>query len=95
MRNVVILDRSGIRARRTSLTLAHELGHVLLGMPGHPDDFGEDTPTLLLDSDAADASPFGPKRIPIDQCVRALRESGPVSRVPLLQPWPLSPITVR
>ncbi len=95
MRNVVLLDRGGVRARRTSLTLAHELGHVLLSMPGHPDDYGEDTPTLLLDSDASDASPFGPKRIPVEECVRALRESGPQARVPLLTRWPLSPLVVR
>ena len=28
VRNVVLLDRAGIRARKSSLTLAHELGHV-------------------------------------------------------------------
>lgn len=95
MRNVVLLDRGGVRARRTSLTLAHELGHVLLSMPGHPDDYGEDTPTLLLDSDASDASPFGPKRIPIDECARVLRESGPLARVPLLTPWPVTPLVIR
>lgn len=95
MRSVVILDRGGIRARRTSLTLAHELGHVLLGIPGHPDDYGEDTPTRLLDSDASDASAFGPKRITLGECERAIRESGPTARVPLLSPWPLVPLTVR
>ncbi len=95
MRNVVLLDRGGVRARRTSLTLAHELGHVLLSMPGHPDDYGEDTPTLLLDSDASDASPFGPKRIPIDECARVLRESGPLARVPLLTAWPVTPLVIR
>ena len=60
MRNVVLLDRAGIRARKSSLTLAHELGHVLMDLPGHPDDYGVDTPTLLMDSDAADASPVRP-----------------------------------
>ncbi len=50
VRNVVLLDRAGIRARKSSLTLAHELGHVLMDMPGHPDDYGVDTPTLLMDS---------------------------------------------
>jgi hypothetical protein len=95
MRDVVILDRGGIRARRTSFTLAHELGHVLMAMPGHPDDYGEDTPTLLLDSDASDSTPFGPKRISIAECVRAIRESGPKGRVPLLQAWPVAPLLVR
>ncbi len=84
LRNVVILDRAGVRARRTSLTLAHELGHVILDEPGHPDDFGVDTPSLLMDSDASDASPFGPRRLTTDECARAVRQSGPLGRVPLL-----------
>ena len=46
VRNIVLLDRAGIRARKSSLTLAHELGHVFLDLPGHPDDYGVDTPTL-------------------------------------------------
>lgn len=92
MRNVVIIDRAGVRARRTSLTLAHELGHVILDEPGHPDDYGVDTPTLLMDSDASDASPFGPRRLPADDCARALRQSGPGSRLPLLTEWKLSPL---
>lgn len=92
LRNVVILDRAGVRARRTSSTLAHELGHVILDEPGHPDDFGTDTPTLLMDSDASDASPFGPRRLTLDECARALRQSGPSANVPLLSPWKLRPI---
>lgn len=92
VRNVVLFDRAGVRARKSSLTLAHELGHVLLDMPGHPDDYGVDTPTLLMDSDASDASPFGPRRITVDECARAVRQSGPKARVPLLEPWPLAPL---
>ncbi len=92
MRNVVIIDRAGVRARRTSLTLAHELGHVILDEPGHPDDYGIDTPTLLMDSDASDASPFGPRRLPIDDCARAIRQSGPGARIPLLTEWKLAPL---
>ncbi len=92
MRNVVIIDRAGVRARRTSLTLAHELGHVILDEPGHPDDYGIDTPTLLMDSDASDGSPFGPRRLTVDDCVRAVRQSGPGSRIPLLTEWKLSPL---
>ncbi len=92
MRNVVILDRAGVRARRTSLTLAHELGHVILDEPGHPDDYGIDTPTLLMDSDASDASPFGPRRLPVDDCARAVRQSGPGARIPLLTEWKLGPL---
>lgn len=93
MRNVVIIDRAGVRARRTSQTLAHELGHVILDEPGHPDDYGVDTPTLLMDSDASDASPFGPRRLSIDDCVRALRQSGPGARIPLLTEWRLGPLS--
>jgi hypothetical protein len=92
VRNVVLLDRAGIRARKSSLTLAHELGHVLLDQPGHPDDYGVDTPTSLMDSDASDASPFGPRRISVEECARVVRESGPAGHSPLLAPWPLAPI---
>lgn len=92
MRNVVIIDRAGVRARRTSLTLAHELGHVILDEPGHPDDYGIDTPTMLMDSDASDASAFGPRRLTVDECARAVRQSGPGARVPLLAEWKLAPI---
>jgi hypothetical protein len=89
LRNVVLLDRAGVRARRSSLTLAHELGHVLLDLPGHPDDFGLDTPTLLMDSDASDASPFGPRRLTLDECARVWRQAGPRARTPLLTEWRL------
>ena len=92
MRNVVIIDRAGVRARRTSLTLAHELGHVILDEPGHPDDYGIDTPTLLMDSDASDSSPFGPRRLTVDECARAIRQSGPAARLPLLTEWKLGPM---
>lgn len=95
MRNVVIIDRAGVRARRTSLTLAHELGHVILDEPGHPDDYGIDTPTLLMDSDASDSSPFGPRRISLDECGRAIRQSGPAARLPLLTAWKLSALKLK
>lgn len=90
VRNVVIEDRAGVRADRASFALAHELGHVLLDMPGHPDDYGVDTPTLLMDSDAADPSAFGPRRLTVAECARALRQSGPGAPTVLLEPWPLS-----
>lgn len=95
MRNVVIIDRAGVRARRTSLTLAHELGHVILDEPGHPDDYGIDTPTRLMDSDASDSSPFGPRRLTLDECSRAIRQSGPNARIPLLTEWKLTAIPSR
>jgi hypothetical protein len=92
VRNIVLLDRAGIRARKSSLTLAHELGHVFLDMPGHPDDYGVDTPTQLMDSDAADASPYGPRRLTVEECARVVRQAGPAARVPLLTDWPVGPI---
>ncbi|MGO8998528.1 MAG: hypothetical protein ACLQVI_34845 [Polyangiaceae bacterium] len=92
VRNAVILDRAGIRARRSSLTLAHELGHVLMDLPGHPDDYGVDTPTQLMDSDGSDASPFGPRRLTLEECARVVRQAGPKARTPLLADWPIGPI---
>jgi hypothetical protein len=92
LRNVVLFDRAGVHARTSSLTLAHELGHVLLDIPGHPDDYGVDTPTRLMDADASDASPFGPRRLTLGECARVMRESGPLARSPLLREWPLTPL---
>lgn len=89
LQNAVILDRAGIRSGGHSFALAHELGHVLLDMPGHPDDFGVDTPSSLMDADASDATTFGPRRLSVEECERALRQSGPDAPVPLLTPWPL------
>ena len=92
VKNVVLLDRSGIRTRRSSHAVAHELGHALLDVPGHPDDFGTDTPSLLMDSDASDASVYGPRRLTVDECARVLVESGPRGKVPLLEAWPFEPV---
>jgi hypothetical protein len=92
VRNVVVLDRAGIRMRSSSRTLAHELGHVLMDLPDHPDDYGVDTPTLLMDSDASDESAFGPRRLTLDECARVIRQAGPEARVPLLSNWPIAPI---
>jgi hypothetical protein len=89
IQNAVIIDRAGIRAGVRSYALAHELGHVLLDMPGHPDDFGVDRPWMLMDADAADPTIFGPRRLPVDACVRAIRQSGPDAPLPLLEGWPL------
>lgn len=89
LRNIVVIDRAGIRGGRASFTLAHELGHVLLDDPGHPDDFGIDTPTRLMDADASDPTAFGPRRLSIGECERALRQSGPKAPLPLMAPWPL------
>ncbi len=80
IRNVVLEDRAGFRAQRASFTLAHELGHVLLDQPGHPDDFGADTSTSLMDADAVNGTAFGPRRLSRAECERALRQSqGPTT----------------
>lgn len=91
--NMLIEDRAGVRADHVSFALAHELGHVLLDLPGHADDFGADTPQRLMDSDAADPSPFGPRRLTVAECERALRQSGQASPAPLLTPVTLAPLT--
>jgi hypothetical protein len=89
VRNVVILDRAGVRAGARSYALAHELGHILLDMPDHPDDFGVDQPESLMDADAADPTIFGPRRLSVAECERALLQSGPSAPMPLLELWPL------
>lgn len=58
-------------------------------MPGHPDDYGVDSPSSLMDADAADPTIFGPRRLSVSECERALRQSGPSAPVPLLSAWPL------
>jgi len=89
IQNVVIVDRAAVRAGSRSYALAHELGHVLLDLPGHPDDFGVDRPWELMDADAADATAFGPRRLSREDCKRAILQSGPTAPVRLLTPWPL------
>ncbi|HYQ03629.1 MAG TPA: hypothetical protein VER96_33380 [Polyangiaceae bacterium] len=90
IQNTVIVDRAALRAGPRSYALAHELGHILLDLPGHPDDYGVDQASSLMDSDASDASVFGPRRLTLADCERAVLESGPNARIPIAQPWPLS-----
>lgn len=87
--STVILDRAAVRVRARSFALAHELGHVLLNLPGHPDDYGVDASSSLMDSDATDSTVFGPRRLSKEECVQAVVESGPTSPLPLLRSWPL------
>ncbi|WP_437683662.1 hypothetical protein [Sorangium sp. So ce131] len=82
IRNAIVEDRAGLRADRASFALSHELGHVLLDEPGHPDDFGIDTPTRLMDADAANASAYGPRRLTVEECARAIRQSGAAAPPP-------------
>lgn len=87
--STVIIDRWAIRTGARSFALAHELGHVLLAMPGHPDDFGVDQSWSLMDADVADATIFGPRRLSVADCERMLTQSGPTGPTPLLTPLPL------
>jgi len=89
IQNTVIIDRAALRAGPRSYALAHELGHILLEMPGHPDEYGVDQASSLMDSDASDASVFGPRRLTLADCERALLESGPSAQIPLAESWPL------
>ena len=66
--------------------------HVLLDQPGHPDDFGVDTPTRLMDADAVNPTAFGPRRLEREECARAVRQSGEKTPSALLSPWPLAPM---
>ena len=85
IRNVAVEDRAGVRAGNATSTLAHEIGHLLFAQAGHPDDYARDTSTLLMDSDAVGADAYGPRRVPIDDCIRARHEHGPGGRVELMR----------
>ena len=84
--NLILMTESGLRQGRSSFAAPHELGHILLDLPGHPDSDGPDTPTRLMDSDAAAPTVRGPKRLIPWECIRTLTESGPEATPPLLAP---------
>jgi hypothetical protein len=84
--NSVVLDRNGLRQRQTAWTMAHELGHVLLNQPLHPDNVGADVPTSLMDSDNNRGTVHGPKRLSEGECRRMRYESEVRARPPLIQP---------
>jgi hypothetical protein len=81
--NTLILDRNGIRQQREAWTQSHEIGHILLDMPFHPDNVGPDRPWLLMDADSSQGLVTGPKRITSDQCHRVRARSG-VRAIPQL-----------
>lgn len=81
--NMLILDRNGMRQQREAWTQAHEIGHVLLNQPYHPDNVGPDRPWLLMDADNSLGLVTGPKRLGWDECHRVAVESGPLT-VPAL-----------
>jgi hypothetical protein len=86
--SAVVVDRSAVAAGARSHALAHELGHVFLAMPGHPDDFGVDQSWSLMDADVAEPSIFGPRRLSLADCARAVTQAGPDALVPVLRPAP-------
>lgn len=83
---MVIVDQRGASMGAASMVAPHELGHVLLDQAGHPDAFGADTPSQLMDSDASDGSAYGPRRLTLDECRLARQRS--LSRK-LVEKWPL------
>lgn len=86
--NVLLLDRNGVHQEREAWTQAHELGHVLLDQPFHPDNVGPDRPWLLMDADSSLGLVTGPKRLTEQECRRALVESGPGAEPELLSREP-------
>jgi hypothetical protein len=74
--NTVLLDRNGIRQEREAWTQSHEIGHVLLDMPFHPDNVGPDRPWLLMDADSSQGLVTGPKRLTLPECHRVRARSG-------------------
>lgn len=87
--NAVVIDRNGLRQAPLAWTLAHELGHVLLDDPMHPDNVGPDRPWLLMDADNGRGTVNGPKRLRPEECARVRRVSDG-ARAPLLVPYDVS-----
>mgnify|MGYP003444424001 CR=1 FL=1 len=84
--NMVLIDRNGLRHAPLAWTLAHELGHVLMNDPLHPDNVGPDRPWLLMDADNGRGTVDGPKRLRSQDCQR-MRETARRARFPLLAPF--------
>jgi len=82
--NAIILDRSAVRFERQAWVQAHELGHVLMNEPFHPDNFGQDRPSLLMDSDARAGRVSGPKRLRDADCDRARRRTSSRNGSPIV-----------
>lgn len=85
--NAVLLDRNGLSQVESAWTMAHEVGHVLLDEPLHPDNVGPDRPWLLMDSDSSRGTVLGPKRLTRQECLRVRRLSGPDAEPALLSPY--------
>jgi hypothetical protein len=87
IQNVVVLDRNGIRQQRLAWTQAHEIGHVLLNQPYHPDNIGSDRPWLLMDADSSHGVVTGPKRLGQDECLRVRQQDASQVTGRLLRPF--------
>ncbi|HEX6242272.1 MAG TPA: hypothetical protein VFZ61_15280 [Polyangiales bacterium] len=85
MANTLIFDRNAVRFERQAWVQAHELGHVLLDEPLHPDNVGPDRPWLLMDADARQGRVGGPKRLTEEECAKVRRRSGPGAQPALLK----------
>jgi len=83
--DALILDRNGVGEARAAWTQSHELGHVLLDEPYHPDNVGPDRPWLLMDADSSEPTVLGPKRITQDECLRVRNVSGLGAAIRLLR----------
>jgi hypothetical protein len=88
--NAVVIDRNGLRHLPLAWTVAHELGHVLMNNPLHPDNIGPDRPWLLMDADNGRGTVDGPKRLRNEDC-RRVREAARSARAPLLLPYDPQP----
>jgi hypothetical protein len=88
--NAVVIDRNGLRHLPLAWTVAHELGHVLMNNPLHPDNIGPDRPWLLMDADNGRGTVDGPKRLRNEDC-RRVREAARSARAPLLLPYDPEP----
>jgi hypothetical protein len=84
--NVVVIDRNGLRQAPLAWTLAHELGHVLMDDPLHPDNVGPDRPWLLMDADSGRGTVDGPKRLRPEDC-RHMRDADRRAQHALLKPF--------
>jgi hypothetical protein len=88
--NSVVIDRNGLRHLPLAWTLAHEIGHVLMNDPLHPDNVGPDRPWLLMDADSGRGTVDGPKRLRREDCDR-VRATSASARFPLLVPFDPEP----
>ena len=71
----VIVDSRALMRARQAYTLAHELGHLLLGDPGHPDDEEAGGTWKLMHSSSSSAVD-GPRWIAGDECEKMRRFEG-------------------